>query len=425
MKIARILGIVLCQCFAVWALSLDDLGVDANGFVDLRAGSRVKSDPNMPTATLGETRLQLDLAGMPKWFSWQLKTDFYYDWEAEDHSFDLDTGRGPIDLRQAYVLFSPVSFMDVKLGRQTLTWGTGDLLFINDLFPKDWQSFFLGRDEEYLKAPSDAVFVSLFPGPVNIDIAYIPLFDADRYVRGERLSYFSPMAGDVVGLNGVVEADTPDAWFRDHEVAARLSRNVKGFECAAYGYHGFWKSPAGFDPVQGVAIFPRLNVWGASLRGALGNGVANAEIGYYDSREDGDGDDPFIPNSEWRALVGYERELARNLSASVQYYVEWMQDYSEYARGLPAGASQNQEDRHSITVRLTQLLLDQNLRATLFVRYGLTEQDVYLRPGLSYKINDAWEAGVGASLFFGKKQDTFLGQFESNSNVHASIRYSF
>ncbi|MDT8391235.1 MAG: DUF1302 family protein [Lentisphaeria bacterium] len=425
MKIARMLVLAVCQWCAVTALTLDDLGVDVNGFVDLRAGSRVTSDPNMPTATLGETRLQLDLGGMPKWFQWQVKTDVYYDWEAVDHSFDLDTGRGPVDSRQAYVLFSPIALMDVKLGRQTLTWGTGDLLFINDLFPKDWQSFFLGRDEEYLKAPSDAVFISLFPGPVNIDIAYIPLFDADRYVRGERLSYFNPLAGDVVGLNGMIEADTPDSWFRDHEVAVRLSRNVRGFEWAAYGYHGFWKSPAGFDPVQGVATFPRLNVWGASLRGALGGGVANAEVGYYDSRDDGNGDDPFIPNSEWRALIGYEREVARNVSVAAQYYVEWMQDYSAYARNQPAAASQAREDRHSVTLRITQLLLDQNLRVSLFLRYGLTEQDGYIRPSLSYKINDAWEAGVGASLFFGRKNDTFLGQFESNSNVHASIRYTF
>ncbi|MFW6031595.1 MAG: hypothetical protein ACOC9T_03300, partial [Myxococcota bacterium] len=32
--------------------------------------------------------------------------------------------------------------------------GTGDLVFLNDLFPKDWRSFLLGRDLDYLKAPS-------------------------------------------------------------------------------------------------------------------------------------------------------------------------------------------------------------------------------------------------------------------------------
>ena len=36
---------------------------------------------------------------------------------------------------------------DLKIGQQVLTWGTGDYVFLNDLFPKDYQSFFSGRDD--------------------------------------------------------------------------------------------------------------------------------------------------------------------------------------------------------------------------------------------------------------------------------------
>ncbi len=80
---------------------------------------------------------------------------------------DLDSGDGAFDLREASLVFSPSADTDVKVGRQILTWGTGDLVFINDLFPKDWVSFFIGRDVEYLKAPSDALKVSAFPaGPI-------------------------------------------------------------------------------------------------------------------------------------------------------------------------------------------------------------------------------------------------------------------
>ncbi len=47
--------------------------------------------------------------------------------------------------------------VNLKIGRQVFTWGTGDYLFINDLFPKDYESFYIGRDDEYLKRPSEAV----------------------------------------------------------------------------------------------------------------------------------------------------------------------------------------------------------------------------------------------------------------------------
>ena len=41
------------------------------------------------------------------------------------------------DLRMASLTFSPADWMDVRVGRQVLTWGTGDLLFLNDLFGDD------------------------------------------------------------------------------------------------------------------------------------------------------------------------------------------------------------------------------------------------------------------------------------------------
>ena len=50
----------------------------------------------------------------------------------------------------------------------------GDLLFINDLFPKDWVSFFVGRDDEYLKAPSDSLKASFFNELFNLDFVYTP-----------------------------------------------------------------------------------------------------------------------------------------------------------------------------------------------------------------------------------------------------------
>ncbi|WP_288372311.1 hypothetical protein [uncultured Marinobacter sp.] len=83
---------------------------------------------------------------------------------------------------------------------------TGDLVFINDLFPKDWVSFFIGRDVEYLKAPSDALKVSAFSSWANLDLVYTPRFDADRFIDGRRLSFFNTGQGRLTGRNAVVLA---------------------------------------------------------------------------------------------------------------------------------------------------------------------------------------------------------------------------
>ncbi|MDT8420149.1 MAG: hypothetical protein RQ754_06930 [Desulfuromonadales bacterium] len=399
------------------ALELTE-GIPLHGFLDARGGIRTGNDPGQRDTSLLETRLQLALEHYAERSILQLRGDFLYDNVAEKRTPDLEEGSGAFDLREANLTFSPIDIVDVKLGRQILTWGTGDLLFINDLFPKDWQAFFTGRDEEYLKAPSDALLVSLFPGVANVDLVYTPRFDSDRFLTGERLS-FSGSGSEPIDF------DKPDDWFDDHEITLRVSRNLRGYELAAYAYRGYWKRPQGFDPASGNYIFPRLNVFGASLRGGFKGGIVNLETGYYDSRDDSDGDDPWAPNSEIRLLVGYERELLQELTGSLQFYLEELQDYSAYRQSLAAGQPIRDEQRQVWTLRLTKQLLSQTLTLSLFSYWSPTDEDYYLRPQLRYKLSDAWLLTCGGNLFGGETSETFFGQLEDNSNIYAGVRYSF
>lgn len=422
--VLAMITLVVCV-FPVRAVDLAGIDATLHGFIDGRYGQRLQNDSTQRDDSLAETRLQLDFNQMTDLTTLQLRGDFYYDDLVDQADIDLEEGRGWFDLREANLLASPLELMDVKVGRQILTWGSGDLLFINDLFPKDWQSFFIGRDEEYLKAPSDALLISLFPDAVNIDLVYTPRFDPDRYIRGERLSYWNPMLGKISGRDAIVATATPDDWFVDAEYALRLSKNMAGYELAIYGYYGFWKSPVGFDPLAGKATFPELTVAGASLRGNLGPGIGYSEIGYYDSRQDRAGSDPLIPNSEFRLLVGYEQELVRNVTLTGQYYLEELLKHDQYVASLAPGQPVRDEYRHLLTMRLTWLLMNQNLTLSLFGYYSPSDEDFYLRPTLKYKLSDAWLLTAGANVFAGEDDHTFFGQFEDNSNLYAGIRYSF
>ncbi|MBS3734015.1 MAG: hypothetical protein KGY99_03730 [Phycisphaerae bacterium] len=401
--------------------------LEVTGFVEFRGSVRTQHDPGQRQASLGETRLQLELQEYVEGLTFTVRTDLLYDAVGERQAIDLERGRGWLDLREASVAFDPADWMSVKFGRQILTWGTGDLLFLNDMFPKDWQSFFVGRDVEYLKAPSDAVKISIFTDPLNADVVFTPRFDPDRFIQGRRISYYNATLGRIVGRGNAVTANVPDAWFRDAEWALRLWRNVGGVELAGYGYWGRWKSPAGQD-AGGRATFPRLNVYGASVRGQLGGGIANAEAAYYVSREDRSGSNPLVDNSQFRLLVGYERdlpEIARDLTVGVQYYLEWMMDHSRYERTLPAGVPAAEQDRHVLTVRLTKKLMNQNLILSLFTYYSPSDEDAYLRPRVTYKIDDHWTVEAGGNVFVGSHDHTFFGQFRRNTNVYAALRYAF
>ena len=402
--------------------------LDFTGFWEARGGLRTRRDPHQKDASVGETRLHLDWEKPWQKVAFKVAADFIYDPVFDHHAVRLDSGQGWVDLRQANVTFSPAEAVDVKIGRQILTWGTGDLIFVNDLFPKDWQAFFIGRDVEYLKAPSDALKISVFTDLADLDVVYTPCFDADRNIRGRRLSYYNATGGRIVGRNAVLDADVPDEWFDDDEWAARLSRTVGGYELAAYGYWGRWKSPGGIDPVSARAIFPRLNTYGGSVRGPLGRGIVNVEAAWYDSRQDRAGGDPFVNNSQLRLLVGYEQdmpEIARDLTVGTQYYVEWMADYDDYRRTLRRASPRADERRHVLTFRITKLLMNQNLTLSLFAYYSPSDADAYLRPKVAYKIDDNWSVEAGGNIFLEKYDHTFFGQFHTNTNLYAALRHAF
>jgi hypothetical protein len=402
-----------------------DRPLTIGGFWEARSGWRVANDPHQREQSLGETRLQLDAEKHVAELTLSLKTDFVYDWIADTRAIDLRRGDGWIDLREANVQFTPFDFMDVKAGRQVLTWGTGDLIFINDLFPKDYVSFFIGRDDEYLKAPSDAVKLSLFSDAGNLDVVYVPRFNPDRFIDGRRISYYNPALGRRAGRDAVIDPQIPGGWFDDDEWHARVHRNIGPYELAAYGYWGYWKSPAGFDPMTGRATFPRLAVYGGSVRWPLGPGIANVELGYYDSLDDRGGGDPFTPNSQLRLLVGYERELVANLTLGTQYYLEYMLDHGAFRRSLPPGFRAVDRDRHVLTARLTWLTHSQNVRWSLFTFYSPSDGDAYVRPAVDYRIDDHWSAMAGGNVFVGRRRDTFFGQFARHSNVFVGLRYGF
>ena len=401
------------------------LAVEVEGFGETRLGFRIDEDPDQSDTVLREIRIQFALEKDMGSSIFRVTGDILYDGVLSEHGLELEEGTGFLDLREFNVLVRPTSWIDIKAGRQILTWGTGDLIFINDLFPKDWNSFFAGRDLEYLKAPSDAAKASLFSSAVNLDLVYTPRFDPDRYIDGRRVSFFDSNQGKIVGRSSPLSVDKPNGWLEDAELALRLNRNFGSWEAALYGYDGFWKSPNGVHQPSGLFIFPPLTVLGGSIRGPAAGGIASAELGYYDSRDDRDGDDPLIRNSEWRILVGFAKEVASELTAGIQYYTERMSDYDAYLLVLPSGSPVKDENRHVITLRLTRLLMNQNLRLSLFNFYSPSDEDGYLRLNSIYKVTDSWQLETGGNFLYGENNNTFFGQFQDASNLYGGVRYSF
>lgn len=361
----------------------DDAGLVWSGFVEAAYGTRVKKDPLIDNrSTLEDLR-------------WRIETD----WQFDDITLGLkaDAGYDGVEddwiaeLRDLTMSFPIGKSVDVKVGRQVQTWGTGDLVFLNDLFPKDYVSFFAGRDDEYLKAPGDAVRVTKYSDAINVDFVWTPVFEPDVYITGERFSFYSDAAGGNIAPRPPFSAPEPDEKFSNGELALRLYKTVESTEYAFYAYRGFSKQP----------FFVPMNAYGASFRRPAGAGLINVEASYYDSDDD---------NNQLRFLTGYEWEAKPNFTVGVQYYLE---------------QHDNTDNRHWLTNRLTYRAGRDRHTWSLFTFYSPSDNDYYLRPSYTYRYSDRWSLTGGGNLFGGRDGDTFFGQFEDASNAYVRVRFHY
>lgn len=400
---------------------------DVHGFVETAVGARISSSGGArhEDMSLLESRLQLK------------KQHFFGTGYLAEKAGVLDVkveglvdgyfgGKTALTVREMNLALTPLRMMDIKIGRQVLTWGTGDYLFINDMFPKDYISFFSGREDEYLKKPSDAVRLSMYFDEVNVDAVLIPLFEPNTIADGDRLSFYDSFQGGITGEASDRFLAEPAHQPENMEYALRTFRTFGSYELAGYFFRGFYKNPQGYqDEVARRLFYPRVNVYGSSLRGPFLGGIGNIETGYYDSRQDSRGDDRLIENSMWKTMAGYSKDLGGDWNIGLQYLFEQRLDYGRYAQNLLSQDLSFDRYRHVVTQRISKLFKNQTVEWSVFNFYSPSDRDGYLRSSVSYQMTDQWTLTAGVNFPWGDDDYTEFGQMKKNQNIYARVRYSF
>ncbi len=395
------------------------------GFVEAVQAFRVEENAALQDGGFGartyprsEVRAQLTVRGFGERGGFFVRTDVVRDMSG--HAND----EVELDLREAFVTVQPAEWLDLKIGRQVATWGTGDLIFANDLFAKDWEAFFTALDDSYLKPPQELLRMSAYAGATIFELAASPRFTADNLPDGRRLSIYNPFTQSAVGAADAPAIEAPSRRLENGELFARIQGRARSAEWALYGYKGFWPTPRGVRSMD-TLFHPQLAAVGGSTRAPVGASLLHFELAYYHSQDDVGGNDPRIANSELRAFTGLERSLGTDFTGSVQYLIEWMQDYDAFLEGRLPDAPGIDEARSTVTLRLSKLALQQNLQLGVFGYWGFSDRDWHVRPEFSYKQGDAIRWTLGASLIGGDEPFTRFGSFRGNSNVFGRVRYTF
>ena len=102
----------------------EESGIVWNGFIEAGLGTRFSDDPLLASRnTLEDVRWRFETEWQPTGYQVSLKAEAGYD--------GIENER-VADLRDLSVSFRLGQDTDIAVGRQVQTWGTGDLVFLND-----------------------------------------------------------------------------------------------------------------------------------------------------------------------------------------------------------------------------------------------------------------------------------------------------
>lgn len=440
--------------------SEEDHSLEISGFIEVEHGGHVGQVGVQNRNTVMENqRIQLKTSGDSKFGKYYLKVDFAND-GVEDQQ--------QVKLQEARWVTSPLEWIDLSIGNQVSTWGVADMLYINDLFPKNWVANFLGRETETLKTSSNSLRVTSYFGMSSgIDLVYHPEFSPDITPTGCRFAVYDPNTDALIkntdscgeNFSSLQALDQ----YKQGELASRWFYKTGSHEIAFYTYSGYFKNPKGLQWVDSngeatqntqynqqlgyqsrMAYYPKLHVYGISAEGQMGAGIYSFESGYYNSMEDQDGDNPMIENSFWKVLAGYRLDFSASLTVGVQWYAEVMEKYSAYEDGLinmlvaggATAASAKEQDtykyrkekiQNTYTLRLTYKAMQERLWINFFGYQRPEDRDAFYKLDTKYQMDNNLYLIAGLNIFEGSKDyiSREFGMLERDDNAFVRVKYTF
>src|SRR3989337_2397848 len=180
--------LALAACLFLFMLPLSVMAADGSlhGFLQGNYSLNTAGDnPDGKDFKWSEERAQVKVEATADPFRLFIKSDAFHD-NIDKHSI--------LELREGYADYVSEKW-DARVGRQVVTWGGGGRLFINDVFPKDYEAFFSGRPMEYLKKGVDGAKVGLYPGFASFELLAMSNFEPDTFPDPGRFWLFDPSAG--------------------------------------------------------------------------------------------------------------------------------------------------------------------------------------------------------------------------------------
>jgi hypothetical protein len=373
------------------ALSLPGLSVaDVGGFVQL-------DQVELLGQLLAEHRFSERLGG-------SLRAEAF-----RDHA----SSNAGASLREATVDWTPGKTLNLKAGRQVVTWGVSEYLYVNDIFPKNYDVFFTGRGIDRMKEPVDGARLTWGTAAAEFE-AVVARGKSDRIPSPERFDA-TALAASAVPVGGEEGTDA----------AIKLSTQRDGWDIAAYAGSFRSREHRYFLDAGGLwSDRPRLQHLGMSVSGNSASGVVWVEAALRRSGHDRSAvvSRHFL-GSSFKLIAGYSREVGVDVTASGQLQLEAATERQRYLASLAPGVLPLPRVVATLHMRLQGRFVNQTVGSGVQLFAG-SEGDTHLNPFASWSPADGWTLEAGAHVFNGKPE-TRYGAFRNDSNLYVLARNSF
>ena len=258
---------------AAFALSAhaqeDELSLQLNGFVDSYHALQEEHPHKIMSS---RTRLRLEMRANYGEASLFSSVNLAYNSLIKDQSGAF--------LREAYFDYAG-KYLEVKAGRQIITWGVADGLRLTDLIsPMDYTEF-MANDYDDIRVPVNAINLK-YPGEsFSAELVFVPVPEYFVMPSGEDNPWTMPLpANTSMDLSG-----TPEKRLKNSEVGGRLRFFLENLDFSLTALRTFNKSPvtiASFDPETKSAvikgIYEPMNVVGGDVSIPVGELVIRGEV---------------------------------------------------------------------------------------------------------------------------------------------------
>ncbi len=403
----RILPALLSAAFALSAHAQDELSLQLNGFVDSYHALQLQSPHKIMSS---RTRLRLEMRANYGEASLFSSVNLAYNSLIKEQSGAF--------LREAYFDYAG-KYLEVKAGRQIVTWGVADGLRITDLIsPMDYTEF-MANDYDDIRVPVNAINLK-YPGEsFSAELVLVPVPEYFVIPTSDDNPWqMTAPNGMQMDLSG-----TPEKHIKNSEVGTRLRFFLENLDFSLTALRTFNKSPvtiASFDPesksVVIKGIYKPMYVLGGDFSIPVGEFVVRGEMaGYFgepialnDSRR-------YRLRKTFNALFGLDWYAGDNWTFMVQYMHKIIMDYRK-----ELGMDQNTS---MVTARISKEVLNNTLKLSVYGMYDVDNVSFYIRPAADYLLNDQITLSLGADILGGRR-GTFK-TYEDNTQIWVKGKFFF